>query len=187
MNGSNPKPPQFSPQPPKKRPPVRRRPVSMSTPWLLIGTLFIICVLMGLLLSIPQPPFWVWIATVLAMPIMVFGLIRPVNISGKRDRGGLFAYLGALVMVVALAVAANYIGSGEAVESVRFFSAIFILAALTLAVVLLTAAAAIVSAQLGARLMSQGGYSRSLTITMSTCLFGLCLGGLSGFWITTLS
>jgi len=134
----------------------------------------------------PQPPFWVWIATVLAMPIMVLGLIRPVNLTGKSDKGGLFAYLGALVMVVALAVAANYIGSGEAVESVRFFAAIFILAALTLMVVLLTAAAAIVSAQLGARLMSQGSYARSLTITISTCLFGLCLGGLAGFGIATL-
>lgn len=122
--------------------------------------------------------------------MLVVGLVRPVAIAGNPSKGGWvgygLTYVGALVMVIALAVAANYIGSEEAVESVRFFAAIFILAVLTLMVIVLTAAAAIVSAQVGSRLMSQGSYQRSLTITITTSFFGLCLGGLAGFGLATL-
>ncbi|MEL6471798.1 MAG: hypothetical protein AAFQ74_18890 [Cyanobacteria bacterium J06623_4] len=158
-----------------------------SNPWLMMVVLFVIHLLMGLLLSAPQPPYWVWIAALVAVPMMVFGFNRPIRVSGKFDPGGLMAYAGGLLMVVALAIAANYIGSEQSFESVRFFTAIFGLAALTLMVVFLTAGAAIVSAQVGAQLTSKNGYQKSMMIVLSLCFLGLCFGGLGGLAIISLT
>lgn len=151
-----------------------------------MAALFAIYLLIGLLLSAPQPPYWVWIAALVAVPLLVFGFNRPIRVSGRFDPGGLMAYLGGLLMVIALAVAANYIGSAQSFETVRFFTAIFGLAALTLMVVVLTAAAAIVGAQAGARLMVKVSYQSSVMMLLSICFLGLCFGGLGGLAITTL-
>ena len=183
MNGSNPKQPKFTPPAQGKR----RRVVKLGTPWALITTLFVVYILIGLLLSMPEPPFWVWITSLIAIPLLIFGCNRPLNISGKRDFGWILAYLGALLMAVTLAVAVNYIGSDQSFETVRFFTAIAALAGLTLGVVILTGIAAIVGTAAGRRLLSQGGYARSMTVLMSTCFFGICLGGLIGLAVTTLN
>ncbi|MEO1619927.1 MAG: hypothetical protein AAFU53_02720 [Cyanobacteria bacterium J06632_3] len=207
MNGSDPKPPQFSPQPPHRRPskgpnrgqkggkpkaavkrPRQSRPLNFgSTPWPLVAVLFVLYAVMGLLMSIPQPPFWVWIAAIVAIPLLTLGLNRPVNLSGKRDFGSLMAYLGGLILAVALAVAANYIGREQNLDDIRFFTAIFALAALTFGVVFLIAIAAIVSTKAGDRFMATTNYARSITTLMGVCFLGLCLGGVVGFSLNTIS
>ncbi|MGD1897904.1 MAG: hypothetical protein ACFB16_13230 [Phormidesmis sp.] len=122
--------------------------------------------------------------TVIATPLLVLGMGRPVAVSIKKDWGGLMAYLGGLIMAIALAVAANYIGSERSFEGIRFFAAIAGLAGLTLMAVVLTAAAAITGAMTGERLMSQAPYSRSVIMVMTISLLGVCFGGVSGLLIS---
>ncbi|MEL7330836.1 MAG: hypothetical protein AAFN12_01240 [Cyanobacteria bacterium J06560_2] len=198
MNGSRPKPPtgpnasranNSPPPPPRKprKPSTQRRRAPSSVPWLMIGLLFGVYCLIGLLISIPSAPYWVWIVTAVAIPLLVLGCNRPVLVGGKTDRGGLMAYLGGLMMAVGLAVAANYIGSENSFEDVRFFIAIAGLAGLVLLAVLLTIAAAITSAIAGAKLMEKLPYSRSVIMVMSISFLGLCVGGVGGLLATTLA
>ncbi len=97
------------------------------------------------------------------------------------------AYSGGLLLVVPLAVAANYVGGDQSFDNVHFAIALVSLAVLTLLAVLLTAAAAIVTARTAAQLMRTAGYQRSLSVLLITCFSGILLGGLAGFLILTLT
>jgi len=129
----------------------------------------------------PAPPFWVWIPAAIGMVLLAVGMDRPMVSGSRKNELGLLVYLGALLLVVALAIAANYIGSNQSFDDVRFFVALFGLAMLTLLAVVLTAAAAITSAQASAALMRTTSDARRLTVVLSTCFFGICLGGFIGF------
>ena len=180
MTGSSPKP--SSKPSPRKPVSVRRYPANTPLiPWVTVGALFGIYVVIGLLLSLPAPPFWTWIPAVVGTVLMSLGLNRPMATGNSSDRVGLLTYVGAFLLVVAIAIGANYIGGGKGFDDIRFFAAIFGLAALTLLSVALAAAAAIVSAQTGASLMQSMDYKRSMTIVLSTCLLGAVVGGLTGF------
>ncbi len=184
MTGSSPQPPR--PQPPRPPRVVKRRRSSRGAiPWALAIALFVVYVLIGLLLSVPAPPVWVWIPAAIGTVLLSLGLNRPVVPGKRRDGVRLLAYLGALLLVVALAVATNYIGSGESFDNARFFLAIFFLGLLMLLAVVLTAVATIVNAQTGSRLMQTMSYGRSLTMVLGTCLGGLLIGGLAGFLTLT--
>jgi hypothetical protein len=177
-----------SPKPPVKEAPrptgIRRYPMNTSSlPWATVGALFGIYVVIGLLLSLPAPPFWTWIPAVVGTGLLAIGLNRPMAPGNSDDRVGLLAYVGAFLLVVALAIAANYIGDGQGFNDIRFFVALFGLAVLTLLSVALTAAAAVVSAQTGASLMQTMNYKSSMTVLMSTCFCGAFLGGLGGFLV----
>lgn len=154
-------------------------------PWVLLGALFVVYVLIGLLLSVPAPPIWIWVPAVVGTVLLSLGLNRPVVPGMRRDWVRLFAYAGALLLVVALAVATNYISNSENFDSVSFFLAIFVLGLLMLLAVVLTAVAAILNGQTGARLMQTMSYGRSLTTVVGTCLAGFLLGGLVGFLTLT--
>lgn len=187
MNGSRPKSPRpnaSGAKPPKQRKPRR---VKSSTPWAVMGMLFVVYTVMGLLMSIPMPPYWVWIVIALAIPLLVLGFNRPVVAGGKTDRGGLMAYVGGFMMSIALAVSANYIGSENSFDDVPFLTAVLGLAALTLLAVFLTAVASIISAQAGSQLMTKAGYGRSVSMVMTTSFMGLCVGGVVGLAIITLT
>jgi len=97
------------------------------------------------------------------------------------------AYLGGVIMSIALAVSVNYIGSENSFDEVPFFTAIAGLAILTLIAVFLTAIAAITSAQVGTRLMSMSRYGRSVGLVIVTSFMGLCIGGVVGLAISTLT
>ncbi len=174
MTGSSPRPP---------RSVKRRRSNKPELPMALVGTLFVIYVLIGLLLSIPAPPIWVWVPAVVGTVLMSLGLNRPAIAPGQKSDWmmGLFTYLGALFLVVVLAISTNYIGGGQNFNNIRFFVGLVALALLTLLAVVLTAAAAIVNAQTGEHLRRTMDYNRSLTTVIGTCLAGTCIGGLAGF------
>ncbi len=174
-----------SPQPAPKQPRTvkRRRTNQSSLPVTAMAALFGVYLLIGLLLSFPMPPIWVWVPAVVGIILLTIGLNRPAGDASAKV--GLFAYIGALLLVIALAIAANYIGGQDSLDGVGFFQAIFGLAALTILAVALAAGAAITSAQAGASLMRTKDYSGSLTIVISTSLLATCLGGLIGFVIAT--
>ncbi len=160
---------------------VRRYPATMpSISWMTGGALFGLYLLIGLLLSVPSPPLWTWIPAVVGTGLLAIGLNRPMVSGQDGERVGLLTYVGAFLLVVALAIAANYIG-GKAFENIGFFVAILGLAVLTLLSVAIAAAAAIISAQTGASLMQTMDYKRSMTILLSSCFCGSLLGGVVGF------
>lgn len=187
MNGSSPPPP--PPRPSFSKPPraVRRRhPGKSSTPWAWIGLLCLLCVAIGLILLIPGPPSWVWLAAVIAIPLLATGLTPSTTPTNQKHRAGVLAYLGGLSLVVALSVALNYIGSDRSLDNVGFGAALLGLALLTLLAAVLTATTAMVMAQVGVRLTTSDRYWRSVTIVNVTCLVGLCIGGLLGLSQVTL-
>ncbi|MGD1864449.1 MAG: hypothetical protein ACFB0D_07835 [Phormidesmis sp.] len=191
MNGSRPK--SQKPNPSGNlsggKPPTPRKPrrVKSSTPWAAMSILFAVYALIGMLMSIPMPPYWVWIVGALAIPMLALGFNRPVVTAGKSDFGGLMAYLGGLMMAIALAVSINYIGSENSYDDVPFFTAIAVLGALTLLAVFLTAIAAILNAQAGTRLMTKAGYGRSVGMVMTTSFMGLSVGGVIGLAVLTMT
>lgn len=195
MTGSSPKPsPNLASRLPRTRHYRANRPVFPKTT---IGALFVVYILIGLLLSMPAPPFWTWIPAVVGTVLLVVGLNKPLaagSVAGQlgqpagklTGQDGLLSYVGAFLLVVALAIAANYIGGGKGFDNIRFFVAVFGLAVLTLLAIALTAAAVIISAQTGASLRQIMSYKRSLTILMSACFWGILVGGLAGFLSTAL-
>lgn len=176
MTGSNPKPPRAS----------RRRAVQPSKPWPLVSLLFLLYLLAGLLLSAPQPPFWLWILAAIAIPLLTIGLISPMAPGEPPKRTGLLTYLGGLLLTIALSIALNYVGSDQSFDNTGFFTAIFMLAALTLLAIGLAGATAIVSALAGDRLLQTNPYKSSLTTLLGAAFCGLLAGGLMGFLATTL-
>lgn len=176
MSGSVPRPPKKAPRPTK-----RRRTNANALPWLLLVALFIAYAFSGLLLSAPTPPVWLWIPALIGTVLLVCGIHRPLQPDNKRDFVGITAYLGALLLVVSLAIAANYVGGGEAFDSARFFTALFLLAFLTSLAVVCTAAAAILSAQTGTQLLESMSYTSSLSVLLGTAFLGLFVGGLFGY------
>ncbi|WP_121969749.1 hypothetical protein [Leptolyngbya sp. BC1307] len=181
MAGSSPNPP---------RPARRRRAAKPLMPWVLISILFLLYVLMGLLLSVPAPPYWIWVLVVLGIPLIAVGLSQPAlsqsALSQQSARLRLLTYPGALLLVVALAIAANYIGSNQDFDNVRFFVALLGLVVLTLLAVMLTAAAVVVSAQIGDKLIRIVDYRQRLTVLMGAGFVGVGVGGLAGFLSKTL-
>jgi len=176
MSGSVPKSPKKAPRPAK-----RRRAYAPTLPWLTVVALFIVYALCGLLLSAPIPPPWTWGPALVGGALLTVGIHRPMQPGGKRDAVGLFAYIGALMLVVALAIAANYVGRGETFDNASFFNALFLIAFLTFLAVVLTAAASILSAQAGAKLLETSGYGSSLSVLLGTAFLGLFVGGLIGY------
>lgn len=156
-------------------------------PWGLISSLFILYVLIGLMLSVPAPPYWVWIPATVGTAMLAVGLTRPLMTHQRPGQAGLLAYMGGLLLVVPLAVSANYVGGDQSFDTIRFAVALVSLAVLTLLAVLLTAAAAIVVARTGAQLMRTADYPRSLSVLLITCFSGILLGGLAGFLTLTLT
>ncbi len=182
MTGSRPKPSTktVSRPPVPKAASVRRYPTSMATvPGMTVAALFCLYIAIGLLLSMPAPPFWTWIPATVGTGLLTMGLNSSMAPGNRTDRVGLFTYVGAFLLVVALAIAANYIG-GKAFDGISFFVAVLGLAVLTLLSVGLTAAVAIITAQTGATLMQTMDYKRSMTVLTGTCFCGALLGGAIG-------
>lgn len=196
MSGPVPNPPPDSPSNPPKRTPKnprgkapkrasqpakRRRTSEAALPWLLIVALFIVCALSGLLLSAPMPPFWIWGPALVGNALLIVGIHRPLQPGSKRNWLGSLAYFGAFLLVVALAIAANYVGGSDTFDNARFFTALLLLAFLTLLSIVFTAAAAIFSAQTGAKLLETMGYKSSLSVLLGTSFLGFFIGGLIGY------
>ncbi|EDX84009.1 hypothetical protein S7335_1706 [Synechococcus sp. PCC 7335] len=192
MNGSSPPPPRSSnSKSPRARSSrakpsraTRRRRAGQSlTPWAQIILLCLLYITVGLVLLTPEPPPWVWLATAIAIPSLAMGLTPSFDFSkssGRKHRVGVLSYLGGLLLVVALSVAFNYIGSDQNLDEVSLRWALIGLGLLTSLSVVLTAVIATVMAQLGASLVVGAQYWRSVTIVLVTSLVGLCIGGLIG-------
>jgi hypothetical protein len=155
------------------------KPLMPSMPWALVGTLCLLYALIGLLLSAPMPPFWVWILALLGTPPLVLGLNRP-SAPQVSDRFELLAYVGAVLLVVALAIATSFTGSDQSANDTPLLVALLSFLLLTLLSVALTAAVALISALSGERLMQLMDYRPSISVLLGTCAVGLAMGALAG-------
>ncbi len=190
MNGSSPPPP--PPRPPFAKPPqppraVRRRhPVKAPTPWTQLVLLCLLYVGIGLILSVPEPPALVWLVIAIAIPLLAMGVTPAFSPVKENHRTGLLSYLGGLLLAVALSVGINYIGSDQSFDNIGFSAAVLGLGLLILLSVLLAGVTTFVTAQAAARLITSSQYWHSVTITIVTCLTGLCIGGLTGLSLVAL-
>lgn len=175
-------------QPTQPRRSLKRRRIRPQAPWALLSILFGLYGVIGLLLSAPAPPYWLWLSVALGTGLMTFGLNQPLysSIPGKAKGIGLLPYIGGCLLAVSLAIATNYIGRGDSFNDIRFFVALLGLAVLILLAVAITGAVAILSAQAGARLSETMTLQSNMTALMSICFGGLLLGGLLGLLIRIL-
>ncbi|MEL7353016.1 MAG: hypothetical protein AAF171_12725 [Cyanobacteria bacterium P01_A01_bin.116] len=177
-------------RPQKMKKVARRRAGQPPTPWPLVGALFGLYSVVGLLLSVPLPPYWLWAPAVVGTLLLVLGL----NPSSGGDRtswqgaffSGLMTYVGGLLLAIALAIAVNYIG-GDNIDDIGFVAALVWLAFFILLAVILTAAAAILNALAGERMSWSMAYSSRLMVLLGSSLGGIALGGVIGFSMATLS
>jgi hypothetical protein len=154
-------------------------------PWTQLVLLCFLYVGIGLILSMPEPPAWVWLAAAIAIPLLAVGLMPTFSPVKKKHHTGL-SYLGGLLLAVALSVSANYIGSDQNFDNIGFGAAVLGLGLLILLAVLLAGVTTFVMAQAAARLITSSQYWRSVTIVVVTCLAGLCIGGLTGLSLVAL-
>ncbi len=178
MTGPNPKP---------TRRANRRRVAKSPTPWPLISGLFLVYLLAGLLLSAPAPPFWTWIIIAIAIPLFTAGLTRPIAPDQPPKRTTLTTYLGGLLLAIALSIALNYVGSEQSFDETGFLLAALTLAVLVLLAVGLCIAAAIFSTLAGERLLQTRSYKSSLSVLLGTAFGGICIGGLIGLIALTVT
>ncbi|MGB7251465.1 MAG: hypothetical protein WBC73_21195 [Phormidesmis sp.] len=197
MTGLGPKPSPHSPRNSPQngpRPSINRRRAQPLMPWALISQLFGLYVLIGLLLSAPAPPIAIAGLAILGTLLLVIGLNQPIALEtvGRKRRGlmgslsglmrdlktGLLAYVGGLMLVVALAIAANHIGSHE--QDFGALPSFIGLMVLSLLAIALTAAAALLGDRSGVKLRTLMAPRRSIITIFGTCLAGGGLGALFG-------
>lgn len=169
-----------SPNPVPPRRASRRRTTRPALPWSRISVLFILYLLIGLLLVAPQPPIWIWGLVVIAIPLLSIGLVRPMAPGRPEGRTGFLIYPGGFLLVIALSIALNYIGSDESFDNTGFFMAVLMMVALTLLAVGFSAAIAIVSALTGEELLQVMDYKPGLCVLLGTCFAGAVAGAIAG-------
>ncbi|MEM9164340.1 MAG: hypothetical protein AAGC54_14890 [Cyanobacteria bacterium P01_F01_bin.4] len=176
---------------PKSPSPRRRRQYQSSSlmPWPAIATSVLFYALAGLLLGAVSPPFWVW-------PLAMGGtLMQALSLTGPQSlaeltrpqirRVGVLARLGSLLLVVALAISANFANTND-FDSIKLGSTAWTVLGASLMAIILTALCTTVAMQTGDRLVALFGRSRSGLMLAGVCFLGLFLGGLIGLAISTL-
>ena len=153
-------------------------------PWLTLA--LVLHGVVGLLLSVFSPPFWVW-------PLAFAGtLIQSTVLAGPKALSAFQGFqillsravtcLGTALSVVALAIAVGFGGTAD-IDSIQFAQTGLALFAINLGVLLLTAVCSFLIAYLGDRLLLEMGRGRSSSIILSFCLLGMFAGGALGLAI----
>ncbi|MDA0674599.1 MAG: hypothetical protein O3C67_12960 [Cyanobacteria bacterium] len=149
-------------------------------PWLwIVGTAFVYAIA-GLMLASFPAPYWIWnlaLAGVLAQAIALAG---PRALSRFRwwsaNLLALLAIVGAGAMVVALAIALNYVGTDQLDQLVPQQAAMEVLK-MSLIAVVTAALAGIINAETGDRLLALFNRLQSSLILAAAGILGLAIGG----------
>ncbi|MEM8611988.1 MAG: hypothetical protein AAGF93_08210 [Cyanobacteria bacterium P01_H01_bin.105] len=169
--------------------PRRVRPARLNAmPWLLLLVVVALHLVVGLLLSLFSPPFWVW-------PLAFLGtLIQAIALAGPRALSSLqgvrillcraLTCLGVGMSVVALAVAVGFGGSAD-IDSIQFSQTGLTLFFVNFGVLVLTAGCSVLIAHVGDRLLAGSGRVRCSLAVMSVCFLGLFVGGAFGLAIAS--
>ncbi|NEP61370.1 MAG: hypothetical protein F6K31_31200 [Symploca sp. SIO2G7] len=158
------------------------------TPWSLLILALMLHTVVGVLLVVFSPPFWVW-------PLAFGGtFLQTVVAAGPRALASLkglpiwlfrlVTYLGTAMSVVALAVAVGYGGTNN-IDEIQFARTGLLLVLVNLGVLGLTAICSLLIAQVGDRLLTVMGRIRCSSYILSFCFLGLFLGGALGLAIAS--
>ncbi|MEO0459052.1 MAG: hypothetical protein AAF152_21065 [Cyanobacteria bacterium P01_A01_bin.114] len=158
-------------------------------PWPAIGGSVLFYGLAGLLLGSVSPPYWVWPLAMGGTLMQALSLTGPQSLSGltwpQIVRVGLLARLGSVLLVVALAIAANFANTDD-FDSIKLGSTALTVIGASLIAILLTVLCTGVAMKTGDRLVTLFGRARSSLMLAGVCFLGLFLGGLIGLSVATL-
>lgn len=163
------------------------RPV-MGIPWPLLSLVLILHGVVGLLLSVFSPPYWVW-------PMAFAGaLLQSILLAGPRALSALTGWrillsrwatcVGTALSVVALAIAVGFGGTSD-IDMIQFTSMGLGLFFVNFGVLLLTAMCSLLIAYVGDRMLKEMGRTRCSLTIVSFCFFGLFIGGGLGLAIAS--
>lgn len=152
-------------------------------PWLwIVGTTFVYAIA-GLLLASFPAPYWIWniaLAGVLAQSLALAG---PQALARSRwwraNLLALLAILGTGAIVIALAIALNYVGTDQLDQVVPQEAAMEVLK-MSLIAVIIAALGGILNAETGDRLLALFNRLQTSLILTAACILGLGIGGLIG-------
>ena len=157
-------------------------------PWALLSLVLALHLIVGLLLSVFSPPYWVW-------PLALGGtLMQAVVLAGPKALSSFTGFrillsrfvtcLGTAMSVVALAIAVGFGGTSD-IDLIEFTQIGLSLFFINLGVLLLTAACSLIIAHAGDRLLREMGRVRCSLILLSFCFLGLFIGGVLGLAIAS--
>ncbi len=152
-------------------------------PWSLLALTTVLHAVLGLLLAVFSPPYWVW-------PLAFGGtLIQACALAGPRALSSLkgiwillsrfVTCIGVALSVVALAIAVGFGGTAD-IDAIRFSQIGLVLFLINLGVLLLTACCSLLIAYLGDRLLAGMGRIRCGSLILSFCYLGMFIGGAFG-------
>lgn len=155
----------------------------MQLPWLwLLGTAFLYAIA-GLLMAAFPAPYWIWNLALGGIVLQALALAGPRALGRMRwwpsHCAAGAAILGTTAIVVALAIALNYVGTDN-VDAISPSEVAAEVVKMSLFALVTAALGAIISAETGDRLLM--GFTRLQTslVLAATCILGLGLGGLIG-------
>ena len=145
-------------------------------------------IVVGLLLSIFSPPFWVWPLAFTGTLIQALALAGPKALSALKGFRILLlralTCLGVGLSVVALAVAVGFGGTAD-IDRIQFIQTGLALFFVNLGVLGLTAGCSLLIAYVGDRMLANMGRIRSSLSILSVCFLGLFVGGAFGLAIAS--
>lgn len=157
-------------------------------PWPLLGVTLVLHTVVGILLSVFSPPYWVWPIAFGGTFIQCFFLAGPIALSSFRGFRIILARavtcLGTALSVVALGIAVGFGGTND-IDSIRFAETGIELFATNLGVLVLTAVCSLLIAYIGDRLLSEMGRFSSSLFILSFCFLGMFIGGALGVAIAS--
>ncbi|NEP54429.1 MAG: hypothetical protein F6K65_38810 [Moorea sp. SIO3C2] len=158
------------------------------TPWGLMGLNLVFHGVMGLLLSIFSPPFWVWPLAFMGTLLQTVALAGPRALSvlaGVQILGVRFiTCIGTALVVVGLAIAVGFGGTAD-IDSIHIPGTGLAILAINLGVLLLVATCSLLIARIGDLMLVQMGRTRVSLAILSVCFFGLFAGGALGLAIAS--
>ncbi|MEA5466571.1 hypothetical protein [Leptothoe sp. PORK10 BA2] len=162
---------------------------AMGIPWPLLSVVLIVHGVVGLLLSVFSPPYWVWplaFGGTLIQSILLAGPKALSSLTGGRVLLSRWATcLGTALSVVALAIAVGYGGTSD-IDAIQFFRISLAIFFTNVGVLLLTAICSLLIAHAGDRMLTEMGRTRCSLTVLSFCFFGMFIGGVLGLAIATL-
>lgn len=157
-------------------------------PWGLLTLALLLHGVMGLLLSIFSPPFWVWPLALVGILLQSAVLAGPKALSSLQGMRILLSRgvtcLGVALSVVALAIAVGYGGTAD-IDDIQFVRTGFVLLSINLGVLALTALCSLLIANIGDRLLAKMSRPRCSLCLLSFCCLGLFIGGALGLAIAS--
>lgn len=157
-------------------------------PWSLLALTLTLHAVLGLLLSVFSPPYWVWPIAFGGTFIQTFVLAGPRALSSLKGKwlflSRFVTCLGVALTVVALAIAVGFGGTSD-IDNIRFSRIGLVLFFINLGVLLLTASCSLLIAYIGDRLLAGMGRIRCSVFILSFCFLGLLIGGAFGLAIAS--